>query len=916
MNNWLRLAFTLALLATVSTAVWGQTAAVTGTVRDTSGAIVPGAPVVLRNIRTGIVDRSTSNAEGIFVFPRLKVGQYQLQIEQGGFKMATTSEFDLMVSEVRNFDIRLEIGATQEKIQVTDQAPLVKAETAETGEVITERTMREIPLNGRNYLQLATLTPGVVPGTGGDNRSGQSSFSVGGARTSGNSFLLDGSANNDEFTAGYASTPSLDTIQEFKIQTSQYSAVYGRAEGGVVNVVTKSGSNQLHGTAYEFLRNDKMDARSFFDQARIPPLRRNEYGFTLGGPIRRDRTFFFGGYEAIKTRRAASSYTTIPDPTQLKGDFSKASYLIYDPLNAAPDPANPAIMVRQPFAGNTIAPSRISKVAAKLGAFFPAPNYSQTGSPFNYFSAFTTADEGHREMVRVDHRFSDNRSVYGRFNTEHRDAVFPGIFPNKISGATTQDPSVNTMLVWTETLSPTLVNEARFAYNHYRHAGLPAVPTDFTSQIGLVVPFLTPDAYGMPRINIQNLTGLRLAANAGAVLIYKQNMFTWADQLHYISGKHSIAVGADIMRLQNAQFQSDAGGGQITFSGQYTASRNGQFSPNGLADFLLGNFSSTQARASLDFTRGFRTFIHPYFEDDIKVNSRLTLNLGLRYELNSRWSEAQSRMGNFDLTTGERLIPTEAVPWIQSVLGVNPVSKLPFKYRLEPAGRVLPDYGKRRLAPRIGLAYRLNESGTTVLRGGYGIFYGFNEANLPTNMGIRIPWHTAIALTGAAAVPSTSLDVGIGTPGNVISSLIPPATAPYAPRSLSEGYSHKFSFSVSQQLVRSMVLDVSYIGSVSRNLLLNGLLNLPDPAPGDIQSRRQFRDVLLINTLTNDGTADHHALQASVNKRLSHGLSFLGAYTFSKTLDNKSDGDNFPLDSRRLDRGRGLADFNRKHASV
>ena len=940
---------------------WAQkdTGNIVGTVRDSSGAVVARANVTITDADRGTVFSTTSNASGEYVSAPLKIGRYRVKVEKEGFKTVVIGPVQLNVQERASVDFKLQVGQVQQQVTVTSQGPQLETETSELGQVVSGKEATTLPLNGRNFAQLAQLAAGVAPSEPGSRVETTFGFSSNGSRALQNNFLLDGIDNNADLGdvlngSSYVIQPSVDAIAEFKVQTNSYSAEFGRGNGAVMNAVIKSGTNALHGNVYEFFRNDKLDGRNAFDTFGRQPYQQNQFGATLGGPIIKNKTFFFVDYEGLRIRQAKPELMFIPTPAQLAGDFSSqldlSTPIMNNGVNVLDCSGNPTYqgeifnsrltqtvpvsaaypsgMCGVPIgvgAGgvptNIFAasgPNAINPVAARIAALYPAPlaNFNVGGN--NYMVDPKKQLDQNNFDIRVDHRITNNDDFFARFSYEDQPIVTPGPFPNFLDGggftAGNQDNAYRSVaLSETHIFSPTLINEFRLGYNRINsHRLEPFANTDVSGQLGLIgVPF-APGTGGLPSICFSNYSCI--GASDFLPSVEKQNSYVLSDNLTWNRGRHSLKFGVEIHKEQFTFGQVQAPRGDLSFGPDFTNNPAMPLNSDGsntggddIASFLLGvpDGGDITSMHTPDYHRS--TF-GIYGQDDIRVNDRLTLNLGLRYEVFFPVTEGRDQMATFDFGSGSLILPqgqnAQRTPTIASFLPVQ---------RTGSAALVNTDY--RDIAPRLGFAYRLTNP--LVLRGGYGIFYGGQESgpfSFPSP-GFNPPFFLFQSFNSPCGSPTPpnanandSGNCAIGVKQGDTSTMINnfwtggfPATSLSDPnnpllysidRNIRTPMVQQWHLGLEYQLPSETMVKLSYAGSHGEHLygFYNGNQALPSTDPNAaLAPRRPFPAVDgTIDAFRSNTISNYNSLQASLEKRMTHGLMFQASYTYSHALDEAS----------------------------
>jgi outer membrane receptor protein involved in Fe transport len=882
----------LALSLLSSSAVWGQTATATlvGRVQDQAGAALAGAEITLTQEATGQERVVTSDAQGGYVFLLLPVGEYTISAERSGFQKLVRRGVVLQVDQRAALDLVLKVGQATETVDVRAGVSLLQTESASVGTVIDRNKVVTLPLNGREFQQLALLVPGAVPPAQGSSLSFRGGFNVAGARESANYFLLDGVDNNNSSANQYTFRPSIDMIEEFKVQTNSYSAEFGRGAGAQINLITKSGTSRYHGNVFEFLRNSALDAKNFFDlPGKIPSFKRNQFGATFGGPLvlprvydGREKSFFFLSYEGLRLRQGVTRAAAVPLPAMLVGDFSSL-------LNRATPIRILDPNTRQPFANNIIPAARISSIGQAIARAFPAPN-NPADAVRNYVSSLSRPNDYDQFSARVDQRVNERASFFVRYsiNQDEQLDVFDGLIGTintnlpgfgRLDGQRTQSLSVS----YTHIITPRTVNELRLGYNRLRQSRFPENATDFVSRFGLRGIVNEPRDYGFPAIRVTGFDPLGDSTQLPQGR--SDNTFHIIDNLSLNRGAHTLKAGVDIRPFQSNNFNASFARGDFRFTGLYTG--------YGLADLLLGLVAQS-TRAQGDPVRGRRQKSYgAYVQDDWRVNNRLTLNLGLRYELNPPLTEAFNRMSTFDPATRGIVIA-----------GVS------------SGGKSVYNWDKNNLAPRFGFAWTPTQK--TVVRGGYGVFYDLlivgNELGA---LFFNTPFRTTENYTGSLATPVTLADP---FPARLLGA---GAIAPNAvQRDLRNSYLQQFSFGLQRELLSDLLVEASYVGSKGTKLLRTRNINQAVLGAGTINARRLYQGFGNITARESSANSIYHSLQLRAEKRWARGLSFLTSYTWSKAIDDSSGvpastaTSNSPQNSYDLRAERGLSEFDSRHRFV
>jgi hypothetical protein len=926
----------------LSFSAFAQNAVVSGRITDTQDAVIVGASVELLNRATGVRTVTTANGEGYYVAPPLAPGVYDVTISSTGFSQAKFDAVTLEVGQTRTLNAQLTIGATQDSVTISDTAPLLTTNRADRGTVIENKFVTSIPLNLRNPLLLLTLAPGVSSGlNAGINTASQSTtnnFRINGGRGGTNEILIDGAANTGTYNNQVSAIPQVDALQEFKVNTSPYAAEFGRTGGGVVSFAIRSGTNDLHGSATEFLRNSVLDANGFnanrAGQAK-PSFKRNQFGFTLGGPVLipkiyngRNRTFFFVAYEGLRERSLSSFTGTVPTALERTGDFSKSLdasgklIQIYDPRTTRLDPNRPAgttRYIRDTFAGNVIPTTQMLPLAGNLFKYYPLPN--QPGQGFsntnNYYVAAANSIDANRTDARIDHQISPHHQIFGRYDWFSNLNAQPLVFGNFASPVQTPNriPGTNWTINHIWTISPSTILDHHFSLAQSETNRIPLSLGFDQTTLGL--PKSVTDGQRVaffPQVSVGGLTGLGPQGTASNVVVSKTMQY--AASVTMLRGSHTMKAGVDWrrfpVRIDNSPALS------LSSSGSFTGGPNPQAATAstgaGLADLLLGIVSvSYQVRPVEEHVHDYYA---GYFQDEFKVSKALTLTLGLRYNLETPRTEANNEYVFLDLDSPSPL--AKQVPGFPNLkggvgfVGVNGV------------GRQTQIAQKTNFDPRIGLSWQINSN--TVLRSGFGIFHHPLVPNTDLAQGFN---RTTTSLVAAAdgvtplfnlnnpfpdgILQPTGNQLGLNTLlGQTISGPLRKQRLPYQ---------SQWSIDVQRQLPWSLLVEVGYAGTsavalpsaVNYNQLPDALLaqstallqTVPNPFFGiitdststlsrsTVQAGQLLRPFPQFTGMSASqapvGHSSYNALQLKVERRFSQGLAVLFAYTHSKTIDNTSE---------------------------
>jgi hypothetical protein len=950
------------LLAGLMVMIWAATASaqvttgsIVGTVSDTQGQVVPGATVVIREVGKQTATTVTTDANGAYTAPFLNPGTYEVEVELSGFKKYVRQGIVVQVNDRARVDASLEVGQLTEVTTVIAAAPLVKTESSEVGTVIEEKAIRELPLNGRNFATLVYLVPGVTPGQQGENLSGASTFNPRGAsnfnalgqQANTNGWLVDGIDNNEFTFNTVIVTPSVESVREFKVLNGVFSAEFGRG-AGVVSVSTKSGSNELRGTVFDFIRNDVFDAYGYFAQRRDaagnelpkPPLRRHQFGGAVGGPLNlpgykgTNRTFFFADYAGLKETRGLSFVNTVPTAATRNGDFSDfrtpagALIVIYDPLTTRPDPARPGGFLRDPFPGNVIPQDRINPVGRNVASIYPEPN--QPGNFNNFLSTANREITENQVTGRVDHRLTDNdsffvRFTYGKFKLDAPQGQSACCLPTPEQAAARFDlgPFVagiqNTRLTThglafnhTKIIGSGLVNEFRFGY---------ARTLPFTTQsdygiyaadsLGIQGINVNEITTGLPNINIADFTGIS-GGPAFLPVNPKQVHYQFEDALVQVKGRHQLKYGYRFVWRTPSPLTHDNTRSNLNLGRNFVNNPANNTGGSGLATLLLG-FVNNGSRGFLQQTYVLDVFEHGMFiQDDFKLRNNITVNAGLRYEIFTPGVERDDRLTNYD-PVGKRFI----------YAGQDGATR---------AANKKTRFGN--WAPRLGIAWDISGNATTVLRTGYGITY-FPMPHAAGNMiGLQVPY--AISQNFSTETNPLNCDnlPRISNPFGPITPIQPRTTAELNaanPRVLGHSfenetpYTQQWHLGIERALFTNYMVEVGYVGSKGTHLVVGYNPNEVQPGTGSQASRRLIPELSnLSNMIQFDprNRSTYHAGILKLQRRFTDGFQFLTSYTWSKSLDyggsaasggGQTGG---PQTVTNLNAGKGPSGFDVRHRMV
>jgi hypothetical protein len=1001
----LRLLLPLILCGTVF--AQKDTGSIVGTVKDPTGAVVTGASVEVTDVERGQTFRTKTSDAGEFVASPLRVGRYTVTVEKAGFKKAVSETVELNVQGRVAVNIGLQVGQQTEEVIVTGAAPLLETETSELGQVVDRRRVSNLPLNGRNFAQLALLSTGTAPSEPGARDEGGYGFSANGARSLQNNFLLDGVDNNSNLPdllneSNYVIQPPVEALQEFKVQTNAYGAEFGRGNGAIVNAVIKSGTNSIHGSAWEFIRNNKFDSRNYFDPVGqpAPQYQQNQFGATFGGPVviphlydGRNRTFFFVDYEGLRVRQAQTQVAFVPPTAWRTGDFSslidytsvtgtdcnnRPTYTgeIFDAKlaqNIAPSPIAPPVFCGVPFQYDStgkplnIIPKTpvvagggsLDPLALRLAALYPAAGPTDSGG--NNFVANPVLKKTRNNFdVRVDQKFTDKDNTFFRFSYEDQPSFIPGTFGGLADGggffSGDEEFSYRSFATsWTHVFKPEIINEFRLGYNRINAQRLQLnANTNVSAQPDINfpgVPF-SPGIGGLPQLNFNDVATLGSPTFLPSIEL--QNSYTLAENLTWVRGRHTLKFGTEIRREEFTINQPAAPRGTLNFDS--TLSDNPAAAAigsggTGFASFMAGLTSggSINNLHNVDYFRNTYAF---YGQDDWKVTPDLVLNLGLRYELFGTVSDRFNDIGNFDLSNPAS--PTIFVPKGQTAQLTPFIAQY---VKISPTGsRGLINSDLNNFAPRIGLAWQFTPK--TVLRAGYGVFYGGQENGPYSNPspGFNPPFFVNESFIAPCGAPTASTSAGDcrvanlqqlsqGFPAN---SLSDPNTPIFfsVDKNLRTPYMQQWHVGFEREMPGNSVFAMTYAGSKGTKLytFFNGNQAEPtaDPSAATAPRRPVFASIVgkgPCNLTTPDnctpvfdtgidwfrstGNSSYHSLQLRYEKRFSKGLQFQASYTYAHSLDIASNANLGPTqnnsdfrDFRIPQQEYGNSDFDVRHRFV
>jgi len=859
-----------ALSAGAQSTVSGQ---INGTVADTTGALVVGASVNVTNTATGVVYRAETDSSGNYHVTDLPPGTYTMEVSKTGFATQRVQAITLIVGQLLQQNIALAVGQAEQTVSVNASALLLNTEASHDEQLIESQQIDNMPLNGRDYLQLAQLDAGVVPisgiqgisspASGWASDSGVVAVDISGLREDDNSYLYDGIESRNAWYGAAGLQPDPDMVQEFVMINSDAPAQYGSG-GAFVNVVTRSGTNQFHGTAYEYIRNNDFDARNYFDVSPGPPaFHQNQFGASLGGPIKRNKLFFFGNYEGYRQLQPNDSYNLVPTATQEAGDFSADSQQLYNPYIL--DPASPTGYA--PLAGNQVPSQYFSAIAQKIFALYPQPNGSFNGGTANRFDVSTVTNNWDQFSGRIDYSVSSKDTLFGRYTQENQTAIDPSGNLSSFNSQTFPSNPKNLAIGWTHTFSPRLVNNFRYGWSHTA-VGLQRTDgynTSLANPLGLINEIDFPGSDGPPSIG---LSGYGNPGSTNGTDILREGLNMWTESLLFQKGKHQITSGVDI-RYEPIYSYEDWSATNISFNGAYTG--------DPVADLLMGVPVNTRTSLGTGPTENLRTWYQAYYvQDNFKVNHKLTLNYGLRWEHRSPPTEVNNRVGSFDVATGQDL--------------TYPATKA------MGLGRAMVKPIWTNWAPRFGFNYFPSDKLNVDVKGGFGMYYlqpninqyqvevdttQLYEVDFFSNPAVGDP--VAFNLDGNYGVPAMYSDAmtngNFSGGGPTVSFIQPNGMTPYA---------YEWNLTI-DKTIKDWLFEVAYVGTSERHyeerneidpLNTSGVAELwatcgPNHNIGCYSGVQENQE---------SGTSNYDSLIGRAEKRFSSGFSAAVNYTWSKCL--------------------------------
>ncbi len=930
-----------------------------GTVTDSTGAIIPGANVAAEEQGKGLVRTAVSGDDGVYIMALLPPGHYLMTVERSGFDKVVQGPVILAVNQQLKVDFQLKVGKVTSTMVVKEVPAVLDTQTSSVGTTIENAKIEEIPLNGRHFLALTMMVPGVAPGTPGSRISDRGgAINVNGMRDSMNSYWLDGMDNTAIGVGQFTVVPPLDSVQEFRMETGNYEAKFGAHAGAQVNVVTRSGSNELHGSLHEFFRHTRLDARNYFDPEPAP-AHRNQFGGALGGPIvipgaydGRNRTFFFGAYEGLRDRLGFYNRARVPSLAERQGDFSEdlaptcsVQNMLVDPLALLGGQVQPIV---GPGGVNTL--PYLDPVGQGLVNLYPQPNVPNAScGSVNYVALVNRKIDQDNYFGRVDHRWGSKDLLFIRYNVNRDHEVLPSETSSRAAqtgvpgyGTITHDEYQMAGIDWTHTFSPTILNELKLGYNRWQiRETIEDQGNPIAQQLGLLgLTRAKPTQIGAPNLNFTGYDSLganNTDPQSGAV-----NTFQIADTLTHVQGNHSIAYGADLRSVMRGNFSIDSLiRGEFNFTGTVTGGL-GQLPP-GVSQLLGCNPPACVLGNSIaDALLGFPTFWINGFEQGIsghlgeydffaqdtwKLKPNLTLTYGLRYEYKGLPTDKHDRFANFDFDRGLLMVAGKGQVQLEQF---DPMTNSFFPVGATYLGstsqnRSLQHPDTDDFAPRFGFSWQPLQSSSTVIRGGYGMFYNQTFGDVFFQKSANPPFVSINAGNIGAALPLVG--AGLIMPGSgaliqqSLAGIVGPTFPTMSPFQLnfSDAMIHEWSVDVQRELPGSWLVDLGYVGTRGLRLPREVDPNQPRPDPLNQTAIAPYPQYAGFSYTESSGSSIYHALQVKVERHYAKGLALLGAYTFSKSIDTNSSefstsrDQNFPQNSANLAAEKGLSDFSYRH---
>jgi hypothetical protein len=865
-----------------------------GTITDPSGAATPGAHLRVTNTNTGVTQEAVTNGSGEYVVPNVPPGVYDVRVSLQGFETLESKGITLLVNQNVTLDLSLKPGSLTQEVTVTGEAPLANTTNATVSHVITTDAIVQLPLNGRQFTQLTLLTPGTAP-----QGSGQQSFfeihsdygaispAVNGARPEMNNFTIDGVEDNELFFNFPAINPPPDALREFNVQTNMSSGQYGRAAGANVNIVTQSGGNQFHGSAYEFLRNTHLDARNFFNPD-VSPFHQNQFGGTLGGPILKNKLWGFGWYEGFRKTLGSTILEIVPTPEQLAGDLSAFSpiYNPYTTRQTGTDAQGNAVFARDPYPGNQIPTSQLNATAlAVANLMYPKPNY--VGNGVNYLDSEPVVTNTNQFGIRIDAALSSKGNLFGRYTQDTGTRLLPSGIP--MSPTDQEGFGRQAVVGYTRTFGPSAVLEIRGQFLRTGIGLLGFFPSpSFLDSTGLLKdwPAQTGLRPVLPSFGISDVAGI--PGTPQSLPGDPINNWEYSGTFTKVLSKHTISAGASLVHtwvLDNCTYASATFNNLPTSNPQDTANTG-----SGLASYLLGLPSAaTDLRGTAE--QRLHGNYYGFFVDDVwKASSNLSVTLAARYDYAAPLIDDYGRQGTLDRVNST---PSQTV-WLIDQSAKPEVDLSTSSANIQRVSSIFqPDH--KNISPRVGLAYRITSN--TAVRSGYGIFYDFNQSNVQNTQDIMGQWPFGFPFitppnlnqpTTANPTPQSILGVGVFPP--FVPGSEPPGSPGFAAaRDNRRPYVQVWNLGIERSVGGDWLFSATYLGSKGTHMIVTPVVNIaPTPGPGNPGANVALPQFSPFEVTGAWGNSSYNAAQLKIQKRMGNGLSFLSSYTWSKSIDYQS----------------------------
>ncbi len=921
-GNWPVAPWVALLLSLAPLAMHGQVdqGSITGTVQDSSGAVVPNASVTVTNTDTGLALQARTNGSGSYVFSPLKIGNYKVSAAAPGFQTTNRENVHLDIEQRLNVVLVLQPGQVSQSVTVSDAPPLLQTQEGTVGQVISAETINNTPLNGRNWVYIAQLTAGTAPPFGNTRGSGSGDFVANGQRAEQNNFILDGVDDNTNLVdflngSSFVMRPPPDALAEFDLQTSNYSAEFGHSAGAVMNASIKSGTNHIHGSVWEYFRNTNLDAVNW-NALSTPPYHQNQFGATLGLPLLKNKLFYFGDTEANRISIGQTNVFTVPTPLMRQGNFSE---LLSPSLTGAAQPTQlyqpNSANLSQPLTcngqNNVFCANQIDPVAKNILSMYPQPNTNGGKTYNNLTENVSKNDDTFQWDQRVDWNISQKDQAYARYSYMHEIILNalplgPILDGSGYGGESDTNLAQNFMLSETHIFNPNLTNEFRFGYNWIvsKFKQPNAYNPNIAASLGLGgVPSLGPGQYGLP---LGYFNGTIQQWGSVGTNDESQNVYQILDNVTRIVGNHSLKFGVSFQSVRFAYQYAPASLGQYFYNPVYTGVPGVSFTGYGVADFLANQINTADV-ANAPNINDAQWYNAAYVQDDWKITPRLTLDLGVRYDYYQPYKENGGQQGNFVVTgplgigTGAGIyeLPDSARNVTLGPLFLSTLAKDNVTVQYVSNERLATSQ-KTNFAPRVGFAYQARPN--TVFRGGFGIFYGGLMAQGNTNLGSNFPFFNQANFTSpnclqnncpSLASQGITLEAGL-TPqiSGGLQNFVSYPSFHASDTAINTPYTMSYNFSFQQALSNNLAATISYVGNIARHLSLyyapNTVTGLFNPSI-NTQFYQPFPDLGGIGSVHYGGVSTYNSLQAKLEKRYSSGLSFLATYTWSHALDDASD---------------------------